>query len=270
MSAASPVAEHPAVPARLGRRLLVAWQHPSTRAYDLVGRLDVPHAPDEPYRFAYFRHAASVAGFRPFVDLPDLDQVYEAHELFPLFDNRLTPRSRADFPQVAAFVGLTSDADPFEVLARTGGRRATDTVEVLPEPTVDPGSGQLEVDFLVHGVRHHDGLDACLAELRPNDRLRILCDVQNPTDGMAVALADGRTRNLGWIPRYLVPTVHRSADQYGWSQVNVEVLHVGDAAGPPHLRLLCRLQTAWAPDTPVLDTPEYDLPESAVAPAVLA
>jgi hypothetical protein len=270
MSAPSPVAERPVLPARLERHLLVAWQHPSTRAYDLVGRLDIPIAPDDSYRFAYFRHAASVPGFRPFIDLPDLDRVYESHDLFPLFDNRLTPRSRADFPQVAAFVGLTADADPFEVLARTGGRRATDTVEVVPEPNVDPGSGRLEVDFLVHGVRHHQGLDACLDQLRPADRLRILWDVQNPNDGMAVALADGHTRNVGWIPRYLVPLVHRSAEQFGWSQVKVDVLHVGDAAGPPHLRLLCRLQTAWAPDAPVLDSPEYDLLEAPVAPALPA
>jgi hypothetical protein len=268
MFATSPVAERPVDPARLDRHLLVAWQHPSTRAFDLVGRLDVPVADDKPYRFAYYRHAASVAGFRPFVDLPNLDRVYEAHDLFPLFENRLTPRSRADFPEVAAFVGLTGDADPFEVLARTGGRRATDTVEVVPEPAIDPVSGRLEVDFLVHGIRHHDGVDACLEELHPSDRLRILCDVQNPADSMAVALADEHTRNLGWLPRYLVPFINRSAQQFGWPQVHVEVLHVGDAAGPAHLRLLCRLQTAWSPDAPVFDSPEYDLPESFVVPAV--
>jgi hypothetical protein len=192
MFATSPVAERPVDPARLDRHLLVAWQHPSTRAFDLVGRLDVPVADDKPYRFAYYRHAASVAGFRPFVDLPNLDRVYEAHDLFPLFENRLTPRSRADFPEVAAFVGLTGDADPFEVLARTGGRRATDTVEVVPEPAIDPVSGRLEVDFLVHGIRHHDGVDACLE----NSTRPIAC-------GSSVT---SRIRPTAWPSRWLTST----------------------------------------------------------------
>jgi hypothetical protein len=240
------------------RRLLVAWQHPVTREYDLVGRLDLPAAPEEPYQFGYFHRAASVPGFRPFVELPDLDHSYESMDLFPLFDNRMTPRSRPDYAALAASVGLSGDADPFEVLARTGGRRATDTIEVVPEPHIDAVTGRLDVEFLVHGVRHQRA-DEALASLEPGDRLRLLWDVQNPLDALALAVADSRTCNLGWVPRYLSPLVHRSAEGFSWEQVTVETVHVGDPAGPPHLRLLCRLSADWQSGEELFNGPGYAL-----------
>ena len=259
MPAASPILDTAGHGTDASRRLMVAWQHPLTRAYDLVGRLDLPTAPGQPYRFAYFHRAGSVPGFRPFLELPDLEQSYESLELFPLFDNRMTPRSRSDYPAVAASVGLGGDADPFEVLTRTGGRRATDTIEVLAEPTVDAATGRLGVEFLVHGVSHQRAEEA-LASLQPGDRLRLLWDVQNPFDDLALTVADHRTWNLGWVPRYLAPLVHRSADRFGWEQIIIETVHVGDPIGPPHLRLLCRLSAAWQPGEDLWDGPGYRLP----------
>jgi hypothetical protein len=244
MPVASPILDTAGQETPAPHRLLVAWQHPVTKAYGLVGHLDLPATAGEPYRFTYFPWAGSMPGFRPFVGFPDLQRDYESLELFPFFDNRMTPRSRADYPDLAASVGLDGHADPFEVLARTGGRRATDTIEVLAEPIIDAATGRLEVHFLVHGVSHHR-VDDAVAALRPGDRLRVLCDVQNPSDALALALADSETCNLGWVPRYICPLVHRSAARFGWKQVAVEIVHVGDPAGPPHLRLLCRLSTEW-------------------------
>jgi hypothetical protein len=229
------------------RRLLVAWQHPDTRAFALIGRLEVPDEDTGPFRFSYLPGAAEVDGFGAFVEMPEFGRAYESDTLFPLFDNRMTPRDRADFAEVAASVGLRASADPFEVLVRSGGRRATDTLEVLSEPAVDIGSGTLTTDFLVHGVSHHDGIDAALDLLGPDDRLRILLDVQNPVDELAVALADDTTCNLGWVPRYLCPVLRRSAAEFGWPQIDVRIVHVGSPSGPRHLRLLCRLQANWDP-----------------------
>ena len=41
-------------------------------------------------------------------------------------------------------VARAMGCDPFEVLARTSGRRATDTIEVVAEPTIDPVAGTLQ------------------------------------------------------------------------------------------------------------------------------
>ncbi len=262
MPATTTVPETHCAPTVHARRLLVAWQHPDTRAFALVGRLEVPQEDAGPFRFSYLPGAATAEGFRAFVEMPDFDQAYESDTLFPLFDNRMTPRGRADFAEVAAAVGLPASADPFEVLVRTGGRRATDTLEVLAEPAVDAARGTLTTEFLVHGVSHLDGIDDALDRLRPDDRLRVLVDVQNPEDALAVSLADDTTRNLGWVPRYLCPVTHRSAEQFGWPQIDVRTLHVGSPSGPPHLRLLCRLQASWDPELTPLDR--------SVAPAALA
>lgn len=40
---------------------------------------------------------------------------------------------RPDYPQYLSALGL-EHADPVELLARTGGRRATDTIQVVPAP----------------------------------------------------------------------------------------------------------------------------------------
>lgn len=259
MSVAHPVAEATLDASKRRRRLLVAWQHPTTRAIDLVGCLDVPVDTEGPYRFAYFHQARAVPGFQPFVEMADLEATYESSALFSLFENRMTPRRRADYPDVAASVGLAGDADPFEVLARTSGRRATDTVEVSAEPTVDPATGTLHVNFLARGLRHIDLVGSVIDELGSGDRLRVLCDVQNPVDDLALTLADHQTRTVGWVPRYLTPIVRRSAEVFGWKQVDIRVEHVGDPAGPPHLRLLCHLQTKWEAGAEVFSDPSYGL-----------
>lgn len=245
------------------RRLLVAWQHPTSRAFDIVGCLDLPVEPDQPYRFAYFDRAKSVADFQPFVGMPDLQTVYESADLFPLFENRLTPRRRADYPDVAASVGLGADADPFEVLARTGGRRATDTVEVFGEPFVDP-AGWFAMPFLVRGLRHIDGVEPIVDQLQTGAKLRLLWDVQNPMDTLALTVGDDQTRTLGWVPRYLAPPIHRAAHQFGWSAISVSVEHIGDPFGPPHLRLLCQLGVRWDPREPVFTGPDFSLPDGQV------
>lgn len=251
--------EEQRVDARARRRLLVAWQHPTTRAYDLVGCLDILAGTDAPYRFGYFRRAAKVDRFQPFIDLPNPAVTYTSSEVFPLFANRMTPRSRADYPQVAASVGLGSEADPFEVLARTGGKRVTDTVEVVSEPVVNP-EGRLDVNFLAHGIRYIPHASAIIDDLAAGDALRVLSDVQNPHDRLAIALADRHTQTLGWIPRYLVEPIHRAANRTDWSDISVTVEHVGDRNGPPHLRLLCHLSAPWDPAHRVFEGDEYELP----------
>jgi len=236
-----------------GRRLLVAWQHPATRAYALVGVLDLPSPSEDSYVFRYLPDAAAVEGFRPFVEMPDLHCVYRSVELFRLFHNRMTPRERADYPSLAAAVGLDVGADPFEVLVRTGGRRATDTLEVLDMPAVEPQTGTVTTEFLAHGIRHLLYAQSALDRLAPGDLLRVLPDVQNSKDPLSIVLADDQTCNVGWVPRYLSPLLHRSAADFGWGEVRVTVAHVGDPAGPPHLRLLCRVTARWDPEVPVLD-----------------
>lgn len=246
------------------RRLFVAWQDPTTRAISPVGAL-VRHE-DGTYEYRYLRQAEALPGFRPFVAFPELHRVYLSAELFPFFQNRLVSRDRHDYPDFVAGVDLPVDADPFEILARTQGRRATDTVEVFPEPVADPKTGTVVVHFLVRGIRHVPHAQDAIDMLAPGDQLRVVPDPQNPVDRFAVLVRTDDVRIVGWIPAYLSRLVHHGLANGAGPLVTVE--RVGDRSGPVHLRLLCRIEVEWREPGPVLSGPEYETlgPEPAVTP----
>ncbi|MFT3851305.1 MAG: hypothetical protein QM733_00970 [Ilumatobacteraceae bacterium] len=55
--------------------------------------------------------------------------MYDSNVLFPVLSNWLMPRDRPDYGRLVEQLDLTTQADPFEVLARCEGIRATDRVE---------------------------------------------------------------------------------------------------------------------------------------------
>lgn len=236
------------------RRLYVAWQDPVSRAISPVAALI--RLEDGTYEFRYLRQADVLPGFRPFVAFPDLHRVYRSRDLFPFFENRLPPKERSDFPAFVASLDLPVDADPFEILARTQGRRATDTVEVFAEPVADE-TCRVVVRFLVRGVRHIPDAQDAIDDLAPRDELRVLPDPQNAVDRFAVLLRTNDVRLVGWIPAYLTRLVHGSLAHGSGASVVVE--RIGDRSGPVHHRLLCRLEADWPQPGPVLSGPEFDL-----------
>ncbi len=240
-------------------RLYVSWQDPESRSIEPVGRLDrVAPEGEVVHEFRYLRRAEMLKGFQPFVSFPDLDRTYRSRELFPLFENRLMPRSRSDYPSFVQALGLLPDADPFEVLARSEGRRQTDTVEVFPEPSLHDGIARCR--FLVHGIRHFPGAQEAIGSLQIGERLYIMLDSQNPVDVHAVVLRDDGRHLLGWVPRYLSGLVREPLASLGPDVIEVQVEHVGASDGPLHLRLLCVLRTQWPAETVWLfDRPEFEV-----------
>jgi hypothetical protein len=225
-------------------RLYVAWQDPASRAIVPVGRLSryVSNG-DITYEYRYLRTAADLDGFQPFVGFPALNHAYRSSQLFPFFENRLMPRARDDYADFVGSLGLPPDADPFEVLARSEGRRQTDTIEVFPEPAFD--DGVVHCRFLVHGIRHVPDAQEAIDSLRVGDALGVLLDPQNPVDARAVMLRDQTFHLLGWVPRYLTELVRTPLARLGPHAVHVCVEHIGRRDGPAHLRLLCALDARW-------------------------
>ena len=123
------------------RILFLAWQNPDSRLITPVGRLRVlTHNGSLSFEFRYLARARGVLA-RPLTSFPDFDACYTSTRLFPLFENRMIPPDRVDFGSWAASLGLSDATDPFEVLAQSGGTRATDTLEVFPEPRIDHAAG---------------------------------------------------------------------------------------------------------------------------------
>lgn len=243
------------------RVLFVAWQNPESRSLIPIGRLSVPLDPDgEEFEFRYLSRAREALA-RPFSSFPDFRTRYRSSQLFPFFENRMVPAGSADFTEIAASLGLRDGADPFEVLASSGGMRATDTLEMFPEPALDRAARRASLRFLVRGVRHRPEAQDEIDRLDVGDRLRLEPEPDNEVDPLAVLVVPDTKVAVGWIPAYLCPALHRAshASPNRWADMVPTVRHIGDRSGPAHFRLLCDLSFPWPfPDGP-FDSDEFSM-----------
>lgn len=246
--------------------LFLAWRQPDRRWWP-VGRL--AHDGSE-YVFAYTKGARSAAdgGFRPLPSFPDLDDVYVSKELFPLFANRLPPRSRADYDDFVEWLDLGSEEkDPIGMLARSGGQRETDMFEVFPAPVPSTGN-RFESAFFVPGLRHR-GPEAEQAVLRlaPRDPLVLQADPQNPHDPKALrVLTTLNGVHLGFLPRYLCEDVHTLQESARTEGVAVRVRRINASPAPAQFRVLCEMSAPWPAGFRALAHPDFE-PIRALVPA---
>lgn len=207
-------------------RLLVTRRDPHTSAYAPVGELT--HDPQaQTYAFTYRPEVT-----RGLPGLP-LGETTVAPDLFPLFGQRIVSPRRADHDEALDLLALDPLAEPFEVLARSGGRSATDTLELTPMP--EPGP--LDLRFLVHGVRHLTEAERERIEtLHPGQPLALRPEPTNPQDADAVLVTDDGHR-LGYVPRPLLEYVRPAMERH--HELTVE--RVNPPAAGFHMRLLVRL-----------------------------
>ena len=237
------------------KQLYVAWQDEGTRQWFPVGMLTNEHSR---YQFSYLRgaeKAAQTGRFSPFPSFPDLNAVYEDTNLFPLFANRVMPRSRREYKDYVQWLALPKEEDdPMALLTRSGGRSATDSLEIYPHPE-KTAEGVYHVHFFVHGVRYMTPEAMTLIDtLLPETRLMLMQDLQNSHDSTALLLRTdgekpGDKQMVGYCPRYLTTDLHRllrepnSIDFY--EAVVVKVERVNPPPVPIQLRLLCSLTMHW-------------------------
>ncbi|MBK9119795.1 MAG: DNA-binding protein [Phycisphaerales bacterium] len=228
--------------------VFIAWRsgEPDAGRWGPVGRVE---RAGDGYRFAYTKGAESLAGFRPFPEMPDLRAVYESDELFPLFANRLLARSRPEYEAFLTWGGFDpgDPPDPLALLSVTEGRRQTDSIEVFPCP--QPGADGCYVSkFFLHGVRWMpEGARERIAKLRPDEQLGLMIDISNPFDPHAVAVRTCDTVDrymIGYVPRYLAKEVWDLASECGTQSIDLHVVRVNPNA-PLQQRVLCRMSACW-------------------------
>lgn len=234
MVAGSTLARTPSADASsLVRRLVVAWQNPRTRSMHPVGVLE-EDGQTYTYRFRYLKRAAEAEDFRPFLGFPDLGRSYTSNRLFPLFAQRVMDARRPDYEGYLDSLGLSGRPGPMEILARSGGKRVGDMIQLFPEPQTGE-NGATSCLFLVHGIRHIPGAEDRVERLNRGDVLHLLDEPSNPKNPRAILVtADGGDR-IGWVPDLLLDYVH-IARNHGPTQVRVERANGRDAS--PHMRLL--------------------------------
>lgn len=224
--------------------LFVAWRpDKATSGWRPVGRL----VHDEGlYRFCYTQGARQ-SDFRPFSGMDDLEQVYESEELFPLFANRLLPKSRPEYDAYLRWSGFDPDnpPEPIVVLGVTEGIRQTDAVEVFPCPSPDADGCYIN-KFFLHGLRWvgASALDR-INQLEPGDQLSLETENTNESDPHAVKVftADPKTA-IGYVPRYLARDVRHLLERCEVEFLELSVDRVNRDA-PTQNRLLCRLNACW-------------------------
>lgn len=224
--------------------LIVAWQDAVTRRWHTVARLG--RTETGRYYFVYTEGSKESPNFEPFGRMTNLHAVYLSEEIFPLFANRILPKSRPDYKAYIGWLGLKEHhVDDLEVLGRSGGIRATDKLELFPCPAPDERGGYTGY-FFVHGLRYL--LPAHVqrsTELQAGDPLFVVRDIQNPVDPNALLLRTADPVSLvGYCPRYLASEFLEFMQVVGAAPFHVTVEQLNTDA-PYDLRVLCKVESPW-------------------------
>lgn len=232
------------------RTLFLAWQDSKSRSWFPIGRLAFD---GDEYQFVYtqgVKEAQQKGGFEPLLSFPRLDEVYKSTHLFPVFANRLMPRSRPDYSSFIQWLNIPQhEDDPIAMLARSGGQRETDTLTVFPCPEPDE-EGRYHLHFFSHGLRH---LPPCAIErincFEAGEKLWLAHEFHNPFDPQAVTLHTEDHYIVGYCPRYLNSEVFKLLKRNpGFVDVRVE--RVNQSPTPLQFRLLCNMTAQCSDDRP--------------------
>ncbi|MEG3979147.1 DNA-binding protein, partial [Microcoleus sp. herbarium8] len=88
------------------KTLFLAWQNPGSGSWFPIGRLTFN---GKEYQFNYTNgvlEAKLKCGFELLPSFPDFNNVYTSQKLFPLFSNRVMPRSRPDYPEFVQWLNI--------------------------------------------------------------------------------------------------------------------------------------------------------------------
>lgn len=178
-------------------RLLVIWGESSTGSRHVIGHL--ARSSGE-FRFWYEDDLAHAQehGFQMLPEFPmhrRADDPYAGRYLFALFAERIPAPTRRDAAPMLAAWGVERPDDQFEVLARSGGLRATDRLELAEYRAVDDDLSE-PLEFRIAGRRRI----ADAAPLAVDDAVSLRRERDNIADPAAVVV-DRLGRRAGYVPR---------------------------------------------------------------------
>lgn len=222
----------------VSRSLFLIWQNPQSRRFIRIGELS--ELIDGRYSFAYTDEASDAEGFFPLTQFPEIDRTYVSTGLPAFFVNRLMSRKRDSFTEYLHALGIDSSelATPMELLARTGGPRATDTFHLV-EDLAAGDDGVLTSRFLASGVRHVDVDGSRLSALRDGEQLHLRAEPDNRVNERAQLICAGSGEPVGYVPDWLLADIEELQEKANKLEIIAERV---SPDAPPHLRLLCRIE----------------------------
>lgn len=178
------------------RKIYVSWRSGKGGRRYLVGLLEYI-APDQ-YTFKYDKEVverATKEGFTPYVELPDIEKVYDEYAL-QVFSQRLMKPERPDIQQFYDFweIDPAFEQNPFYLLGHTQGLLPTDNFEFLADYQY-----HLQLHFLTElASTSHNILPAHL--LNVGDELTMTKEPNNEHDPYAVKVFKD-TQFIGYIKK---------------------------------------------------------------------
>lgn len=229
----------------MNSQLLLAWKSNKSNTWIPIGKLSYVN---DKFIFQYTSAALISAknyDFIPFSSMLDLTKSYESSKLFPLFQNRLLPKSRPEYVSYLDWLNLKPDNfSPLDELAMSGGIRATDNLQLFPIPVNT--NGKYEVHFFSHGIRH---LPSCYIErishLSHGNKLYLMADIQNKYDPFALAVrTEDPPEIVGYAPRFFARDFNKLSTINKPNNIHVIVEKINLEA-PLQFKLLCKFTTSW-------------------------
>jgi|GEM_PF-1141751 len=194
-------------------RLFVIWVDPDGRRH-VVGRLW--RDPGGGFSFGYCAESLSTAldaGFRSLMEFPDLardlSMPYSSASLFATFRKRVPAASRGDYGQLLAGWGIEStEPDPMEVLARSGGVLLTDDLELAEYRSKSDDLAQ-PLRFRISGQSHSQPTPP----VDPGRELALRREPENPKDPYATIVLTLDDQRVGWVPKQYSELIARLLDR---------------------------------------------------------
>ncbi|WP_354004684.1 HIRAN domain-containing protein [Ruania suaedae] len=142
-----------------------------------------------------------------------------------------------------------------EILARSGGRRNGDTIELFRAPYQDD-DGRVRSDFLVHGIRHMSpGASEEVARLQRGEKLLLQTEPENVYSPHAIVVVSSRSVKLGYVPDPLAGFVSNLCEI---SAPCAEVQVANGVHVVPHMRLLISVTAETPRGYRPLSGPEWE------------
>ena len=192
--------------------IYLVWKCYKSRQRYIVGELSKNGKYEFKYRNAEVNSAIE-NGFEPLIAFPNVNEVYESHDIFPAFSSRLPDKRRKDVKEILSKYKLEK-YDAFELLKKSGGKLPTDSLEFI-----DPiflNETNIEREFYIAGVKYHDYCDKekqCpKLDLEVNEKLLLEKDCNNGYDEYAVKVINSENKLIGYIPVFFSEEISKAID----------------------------------------------------------
>ncbi|WP_066638599.1 HIRAN domain-containing protein [Desulfolucanica intricata] len=182
------------------KELWLVWQNSKTRLRHNIGRLWTENGK---YFFQYDQQGLSSAkkyGYQLHPSFPGIE-VYKSNKLFPAFALRLPNTDRPDYKNILSKYGLSNISSDFDILAKTGGKLATDNYEFVEALHKCDNLG-LDHEFYIAGWRYWVGPNLPPEKLMPGTILKITPELENKYDRFALQVETNDGAKIGYIPAF--------------------------------------------------------------------